>query len=105
MATTTTTYIARLQPPGGTITDQGTSVSLPVLPIGSGWIVGSSTDASATFEVRITSTQPAAGVTYNGLGWTLDQVLKALEDLKRFLRQRGYIAGSGGPSGAGEFNV
>lgn len=67
-------------------------------PIGSGVTVGTSSDSSAQMELRVLT--PNANTNSGGGALTANEVCKGLERILRFIRQRGFIAGSGGPSGS-----
>jgi hypothetical protein len=58
------------------------------VPIGTGFSVQASSNVAAPIELRIN----------NAAGLNTLNILKALERLGHFIRQRGYITGSGGPT-------
>jgi hypothetical protein len=63
-------------------------------PLGGQITFGPASNPSATFEFRVNTST----------GMTTMNIRQALERLKYFVRQRGFIAGSGGPSGSTAFS-
>ena len=100
MAATNTFYAIPTQPtssfadigPGSS--GGGGSGANPGTVIGTGIVVGSSSDATAYIELRIMTNTGSAATGLNTMN-----VLMALRQLCRFIMQRGFIGGSGGPSG------
>jgi hypothetical protein len=98
---TSSIYISFPAPPGEALSEQGPgSPSLPTLPLGQGIVVGTSSNASATLELRIVVNSGSHNVDTDLASqnvWTQFALANALERLKYFIRQRGFILGSGGP--------
>ena len=98
--TTQSLYFAMPAPPNS-LAEQGPGTpSLPTNPIGQGIVVGTSSDASATLELRVVVNNAAQNIDTELSSqnvWTTQQIYVALDRLKWFIRQRGYILGSGGP--------
>src|SRR5271168_4736817 len=90
--------------PGGALPEKGPgSPASPSAPLGFGVVVGTSTYATATVEVRanlLTTAGNASTAEAAATASTAD-VIKSLYRIIYFLKQRGYIVGSGGPTTPG----
>jgi hypothetical protein len=87
-------YIS-LSSPTSAFVDLGPGVpsSTPTNPLGSGIQCSQGSNAAAQIELRVAQS-----------GLTTRNILVALDNLARFIRQRGYIGGSGGPVGGASFS-
>lgn len=101
--TTANVYFAISQPTGA-LPDLGPgSPGNPTNPIGTGIIVASSSTSAAQVELRVLTTTGAQNA--GGGALTAAEVLKALDRLRWFIRQRGFIEGTGGPSSSPTFII
>lgn len=85
--------------PAGALPDNITGA--PTNPIGTGIVVAAASTAGAPIELRVN--MPGAGNAGGGVV-TAAEVIKALERFKNFIRQRGFIGGSGGPATGQNYN-
>jgi hypothetical protein len=95
-------------PPGGALSEQGpgTPASLPTNPIGQGLVANTFSNTPASLELRVAMNSGGGNINSElaaaaGNNWSTYQLCEALDRIKYFIRQRGYIGGSGGPVASG----